>query len=136
MDGRDNLNMGGTSGLPVGDLFGKAMLWVADPDHMVANLRTLGIAAPKKWRCPCRAPKCRAVVVYGRHDNGSLYFQANQTFEDGPAGRSAIRITEARDLDDVSPMAAILPAKDVEMFRIWMMAGLRDALAAEFTPGD
>lgn len=126
--------MGGTSGLPVGDLSSKVMMWVADVDHIVECLRTLGVSDPKKWRCPCRAAGCRAAVVYGRH-NGSVYFQSNQTFQEEPP-YPGIRITEARDLDDVSPMAAILPAKDVEMFRIWMMAGLRDALAAEFTPGD
>jgi hypothetical protein len=128
--------MGGTSSPPVGDLVGKVMLWVADPDHIVANLRALGILDPKKWRCPCRLSTCRAVVAYGQHDDGSLYFQANQTFENGPAGRTAIRVTKARDLGDISPMGAFLPANDVNMYRLWMMAGLKEALAAEFSQGD
>ena len=128
--------MGGTPGSPVGDLVGKVMLWVADPDHIVENLRALGISAPKKWRCPCRLSTCRAIVAYGRHDDGSLYFQANQTFKNGPAARTAIRVTKAHDLDDVSPMGAILPEEDVNMFRLWMMAGLKETLAAEFSQGD
>lgn len=103
-----------------------------DVDGMMARLRGVGSPTPKTWNCPCGRPGCRTQVVYGRASDGRLHFFANVTFQPKPP-YPVISIDSARDLDDIAPMAGVLPIDDVVMYATWMAMGLKEALVAEFS---